>query len=289
MLDFKELTLQAKQEIESCAKNVRVTSSELTFTTFFIYRKLLNVKYAIKDGMVIYKTKIGKGKEGYRFPLGDGDKTALISELIAENPNLLFYGLTSDMIDFLEQNFKDRFTFSKMENFDDYVYSWDKLANLTGKKLHSKRNHINNFYKLYQSEFSKITPEDKDLIISTYDRWFKETDDKFLLQEKEGIKDLLENYDKLGLVGGKLMVSGNLVAFSIGERLNDDTAVVHIEKADTNYKGAYTVINQQFAKNCLYGFTYINREEDMGLEGLRKAKMSYQPDFMVEKYKGELL
>lgn len=287
MLDFKELTLSSKQEIENCIKNVRITSSELTFTTFFIYRKLLNVKYAIKDGMVVYKTRINK--EGFRFPLGDGDKIALINELIAENPNLLFYGLTADMVDFLEQNFKGQFSFSKMEDYDDYVYSQDKLANLTGKKLHSKRNHINNFYKLYQSEFSEITPDDKDLIICSYDRWFKETDDKFLLQEKEGIKDLLDNYDKLGLVGGKLTVSGNLVAFSIGEKLNDDTAVVHIEKADTNYKGAYTVINQQFAKNCLEGFTYINREEDMGIEGLRKAKMSYQPDFMVEKYRGELI
>ncbi len=289
MLDFKELTLSSKQEIENCIKNVRITSSELTFTTFFIYRKLLNVKYAIKDGMVIYKTKIGNGKEGFRFPLGDGDKTALINELIAENPNLLFYGLTADMVDFLEQNFKGQFSFSKMEDYDDYVYSQDKLANLTGKKLHSKRNHINNFYKLYDGEFSEITPEDKDLIISSYDRWFKETDDKFLLQEKDGIRDLLSNYGELGLVGGKLMVSGKLVAFSIGERLNNDTAVVHIEKADTNYKGAYTVINQQFAKKCLEGFTYINREEDMGIEGLRKAKMSYQPDFMVEKYRGELI
>lgn len=289
MLDFKELTLSSKQEIDSCAKCTRVTSSELTFTTFFIYRKLLNVKYCIKDGLVIYKTKIGNGKAGFRFPLGKGDKKALINELIKDNQNLLFYGLTYDMVNYLSENFAGKFSFSKMEGFDDYVYTRDKLVNLSGKKLHSKRNHINNFYKLYNSEFSQITGMDKDLIVSSYNRWFKETDDKFLLQEKDSIKDLLESFDELGLVGGKLTVSGNLVAFSIGERLNDDTAVVHIEKADTNYNGAYTVINQQFAKNCLDGFTYINREEDMGIEGLRKAKMSYQPDVMVEKFKGELL
>lgn len=289
MLEFKPLKLSSKQEIDSCAKNMSVTSSELNFTTFYIYRTLLNVMYCIEDNCVIYKTKHGNGKSGYRFPIGDGNKKAIIETLINENPDLLFYGLTTDMVEFLNENFPNRFVCSKMPNYTDYVYEREKLSTLSGKKLHSKRNHINSFYKLYKSEFSKITSSDRDLIVNTYDSWFGETDDEYLLQEKDSIADLLQNFETLGLIGGKLMVDGNLVAFTIGERLNQNTAVVHIEKANTDYKGAYTVINQQFAEQMLGEFMYVNREEDMGIAGLRKAKMSYLPDLMIEKYKGELV
>ena len=137
-------------------------------------------------------------------------------------------------------------------------------------------------------EFSEITEADAEFITNAYNSWYEDTGDEYLRQEKESIAELLENFDYLKLMGAKLTVDKNLAAFTIGERLNPDTAVIHIEKANVDYKGAYTVINQHFARDFLSCFKYINREEDMGLEGLRKAKQSYCPDLMIKKYKGVL-
>lgn len=289
MTEFKMLTLSDKDVIDGYINNTCIYSSELNFTTFYIWRKLLNVQFAEISGCVVFKTKHGENPFSLRFPLGNGDFKEAVFECIGLFGNKTrFYGLTEDQRDKLEEVFPGRFEFSEMTESFDYVYTSDKLINLSGKKLHSKRNHINSFYKLYNCEFSEITEADAEFITNAYNSWYEDTGDEYLRREKESIAELLENFDYLKLMGAKLTVDKNLAAFTIGERLNPDTAVIHIEKANVDYKGAYTVINQHFARDFLSGFKYINREEDMGLEGLRKAKQSYCPDLMIKKYKGVL-
>lgn len=285
MLKFKPLELCDKEIISEIIKDHTVYSSELTFTTFYIWRNLLNVEYTIIDNTVVFKTQHNSNPFSLRFPLGSGDKKAVLEKLINHfGKDTRFYGLTEDML----KVFDDRFEISEMTDFADYVYESEKLITLSGKKFHSKRNHINSFNKLYNGVFSPITKDDYEFITSNYNNWQKE-DDEYLAQERTSIGDLIKNFDYLGLWGEKLTVDGQLAAFTIGEKLNNDTAVIHIEKADTNFKGAYAVINQHFAENYLKDFKYINREEDMGLEGLKKAKLSYCPVKMIKKYKGILL
>ena len=123
----------------------------------------------------------------------------------------------------------------------------------------------------------------RPFIEAWYERKQAEGDNSILL-EKTALENALTHFDALELKGGVILVEGKVVAFSIGERLNEDTALIHFEKADTDYRGAYPIINQEFVKHAWSDVTYINREDDMGIEGLRKAKLSYQPDMMVEMY-----
>lgn len=285
MLEFKSLELADKPLIEQYTKAFSVTSSELNFTTFYIWRDLLNVQFAVSNDCVIYKTRHNENPFSLRFPLGAGDKKMAIEECVSTfGSDTRFYGLTEDMLEY----FSDEFEISEMPAYYDYVYESEKLISLAGKKLHSKRNHINSFHKLYESEFSPITEADADFITAYYDKWYDGDGDEYLEQEKRSITDVIKNFGSLKLMGEKLTVGGFLAAFTIGERLNEDTAVVHIEKADTSFKGAYAVINQHFAQHYLKDFKYINREEDMGIEGLKKAKMSYYPYAFVKKYKAQI-
>ena len=173
---------------------------------------------------------------------------------------------------------------TESRNMQDYIYLQSDLANLPGKDYHPKRNHINNFEKLYSWEFIAIDRDTLPLLREAAARLFA-IDDR-LPDEYEAILDLLDHFEALELKAGVLLVEGVPVAYSIGEIMNADTALIHIEKADRSYTGAYAMINRLFAAE-FEGCTYINREEDMGIDGLRKAKSSYHPirmgDFYIAK------
>lgn len=291
MIEFQPVTLQDKDTIQAFYQSRYITSSENNFTTLYIWQKQYNIQYAVIAGCLVLKFKDNGFPPSLRFPIGDGDvKQAAIEACrhfieMGEVPR--FYGMTEDLKNQLVQLFPDEFLVAPMEDYFDYVYEAQRLITLSGKKLHSKKNHLNSFKKQYDYSFSPITKEDEALIVSQYADWFS-TDDVYLLSEQESIGNLLRNFDKLDIFGGKLMVQDRLCAFTIAERLNSDTVVVHIEKADTAYKGAYAAINQMFAEEYLADYTYINREEDCGIEGLRKAKQSYHPDMFIKKYKAVL-
>ena len=219
--------------------------------------------------------------------MGNGDRLGAAKKAcdymvsVGEKPQ--FYGVTQDDIDFIKNN-TDEYEFGDMSVYSDYVYETEKMINLSGKKLHSKKNHLNRFKKTYKYEYVNIKPEDKEDILKAYDGWANITD-KYLAAERDAIGDITENIDYLGIKGAMLKVDGEIAAFTFGDRLNDNMAVIHIEKANTSFDGAYAAINQMFAENEWSEYKYLNREDDCGIEGLRQAKRSYQPVFMVEKYK----
>ena len=174
---------------------------------------------------------------------------------------------------------------SESRNMQDYIYLQSDLANLPGKEYHPKRNHINNFEKQYDWEFVSITAETIPLLREAAAHLF-EIDGR-LPDEYEAILDLLDHFEALELKAGVLLVEGTPVAYAIGEIMNADTALIHIEKADRSYTGAYAMINRLFAAE-FDGCTYINREEDMGIPGLRKAKSSYHPVQMGDFYTAKI-
>ena len=179
--------------------------------------------------------------------------------------------------------------FQEEDRAFDYVYRATDLIKLEGRKYHSKRNHIHQFQRKYLWEYQRITPPVLEECLAIDSQWFKIKDAlrSECANEEKAMALVMNNYQALGVSGGVIRVNGNIEAIAVGERLNTDMAVIHIEKANTEYDGIYTAINQQFAMDFGSGFQFINREEDLGLEGLRKAKSSYHPVRMIKKYNGE--
>ena len=192
-----------------------------------------------------------------------------------------------EMEEQMKEMFGDIFQVEYDRDSADYVYEREKLAALSGKKLHGKRNHINRFKDNHQWSYEKLNDENQLEALAMLMEWKMQNCAPEDLEKHEEIcvsKNSLIYYKELGLVGGILRADGKIVGLSLGEpAVNPDTFVVHIEKAFPDVQGAYPMINQQFVLHEMEGFTYVNREEDMGEEGLRKAKMSYRPAFMLEK------
>jgi len=176
----------------------------------------------------------------------------------------------------------------------DYVYRSEDLIHLAGRKFHSKKNHLNSFRKNYpEAQYLPITEEIITQCKLTINGWYKKhsqetPDDPFIGAERDAIIEVLNNFSELDLKGGAILIGKRVVAFTFGEQLNDDTAVIHVEKADPEVRGAYPAINQAFVEDAWSSMEFINREEDMGIEGLRKAKESYRPVKMIEKYSARL-
>jgi hypothetical protein len=175
---------------------------------------------------------------------------------------------------------------SDRDNFD-YIYLVQDLIELRGRKFHVKKNHSNHFKRSYSNyQYLQITSENAAGCIDMAAAWYQERldEDLHLEFEQDAVNEVLNNWDVLSLTGGVLMLGNQIVAFSFGEQLNEDTAVIHVEKANTSFRGCYAVINQEYCRNSFSHLRYINREEDMGIPGLRVAKESYNPIKMVEKY-----
>lgn len=294
-MDFKQLELADKAVIDAYLSAQRIESSELTFLTFYIWRKVFNVRFAEHSGCLVVEFKDNDYPPSLRFPMGSGDKkTALKSACSYYKQQGLepkVYGMTKDMLEQLLEIYPDKFIIKPMRDYFDYVYETEKLTSLPGRALHSKRNHVNKFKRTYNYKYEPMTSADADEIITEYDNWLSKHDvdmDYYLEGERQSIGDILRNFDALGCQGAKLYADGKLCAFTIGEQLNSDTAVIHIEKADIDFNGAYAAMNQLFAENQWSHLKYINREDDFGVPGLRRAKKSYRPVFMIEKYSATL-
>ena len=168
----------------------------------------------------------------------------------------------------------------------DYIYLTTDLAELSGKKYHSKRNHISAFSKKYDWHYEEITPENAEKIMNCAKEWYSQNAerlDRFALCEQEGIDTVLQNLKNLEVTGGAIFIGEKAVAFTLGTPINENIFDIFAEKALPEFSGAYAVINNEFAKR-LTAYKYLNREDDMGLEGLRKAKLSYRPNVILEKY-----
>ena len=168
----------------------------------------------------------------------------------------------------------------------DYVYRREDLATLAGRHFTKKRNHINQCLAAYKCQYEMITEETVPECLAMQDRWCAARDCKTepgLCGEYRAIVETLQNYREFPLTGGAIRIDGTIEAFAVGERLNPSTAVWHFEKAMPHFHGLGQLINQWFTRENLAEFTYVNREQDLGIPGLRKAKESYFPDHLVEK------
>lgn len=286
MLKFKKTEIG---DIEVFKKYIGFSgelSCESAFVNLLIWQSAYNNMWAEEDGQLIIKS--GKGEDSsYRLPFGNDFLKGinLIREYSGEEyPD--FWVQEGKRLDNFKANFGDKYVFEENRDAFDYIYLREDLANLSGKKYHGKRNHISAFSKKHNWSFKPITAENTEAVKLCAEKWYKENadrEDKYLRCEKQGVITILDNMELLGVRGGAVYVDGRVVAFTLGSRISDEIFDIHIEKALSDYAEGYTVINREFART-LTEYKYINREDDMGLEGLRKAKLSYKPAILLKKY-----
>lgn len=290
MIEFKRPELEDKEQIESYLHKQNSRSCELTFANTYLWSRHYGVEFAIMEDMLIYKSK--EKEPGFTFPLGEEKNVKRAMEAIdawCEEQGLKYHYhlVTKEQFAMMGRLYPGAFEIEYDRDAADYVYEREKLANLSGKKYHGKKNHVNKFKRMYPDwSYEPITEENKEECFQMALQWRKENgceEDQEKAAELCVALNYLRLFDELGMRGGLLRAGGRVVAFSIGEPVNEDTVVVHIEKAFSDVPGAYTMINQQFVLHETEGFTYVNREEDTGAEGLRQAKLSYHPVFLIEK------
>lgn len=266
-------------------------SCEITPLTLLIWEKYYHQKIAFLDDMLFVRLGLGKDII-YLLPFAKDMKKAvniLKNQARAENIPLTILAADGPRLDEFNSIFSEEF--SQIESRDDfeYLYLTQKLANLSGKAFHSKRNHIAAFTKQYDWQYENINQNNLNDVLKMADEWTTQMEDsgadtQSVRVENAALKDLLPKMDALDLKGGCIRVNGKVVAFSVGSPINDEVFDIHIEKALNQYRTAYAVINREFILNELNGYKYVNREDDMGIEGLRKAKLSYKPDILLKKY-----
>lgn len=294
-LVFKPITLDAKPLIDSYTKPWMLECSDLSFTNLFIWGADGKMEYAEKNHVLYIKLDF-KGVPVFLWaPIPmygvDVDYRQAIYDGIEYMKNIgvepTFRSVWTPFRDKMLEACPELFSMPTDIAWD-YVYSRESLATLKGKKLHGKRNHINKFLSKYpEYEYKKLDPSMTSDCIALYDQWMTEKDEETeesLQNEKLSVELALNNMDTLGLTGGTIYIDGKLCAFTVGERLHPHMQLIHIEKGDTNYEGIFPMINQQYVLHECEDVELINREEDMGIEGMRKAKRSYNPLKMIEKH-----
>jgi len=293
-LDFKEISIEDKEYFRRFLRLYNPEISELTFTNLFMWRHFYRFRYVQVDNMLVI---ISVPEEGVPFsyaPFGDVNKNGfkdvvlMIKEYFKKNNwKMVFSRVPESMLPFYRELFGDQAQIKLDEANSDYVYSSNDLIFLSGKKYDGKRNHINKFKKLYTFEYKKIDHSNIAECIRIMDEWCEEKKcqhQHVSYCEKKANIELLNNFDELGCKGALIRVDGRFEAFTVGEMLNSNTAVIHIEKANSKVNGLYTITNQQFCENEWNNVEFINREQDLGIEGIRKAKLSYHPVRMINKY-----
>ena len=276
--------------MEGCFRAGHRGSLEYSFSSLFIWRNIYKLHVAHVGGYAIVLSN--PEDPTFVFPQGTGPLLPVLQALMAYTKKrglaLRFNTILLDDRARLEALFPGEFEIEEIRWAFDYIYETERLSTLAGKKLSSKRNHINKFMMNYRDwSFEKITESNIEEAREMHAQWCAQVncaDDPGLYDESCAVKQAFEHFFALKFDGGLLRVNGKVAAFAIGDSLNDDVYLVHIEKADNDIPGTYQMINQQFVQAFCQGYRFVNREDDTGDEGLRRAKMSYDPAYLVAKY-----
>ncbi|MDR1762689.1 MAG: phosphatidylglycerol lysyltransferase domain-containing protein [Dysgonamonadaceae bacterium] len=291
MIDFKPVTIEDRELMQSFFDKSEFRNCDFSFSNIFCWKHLYSTTFAVENGFLLIRFTPSSDIPGYMFPLGGGDlKTALqlISDDAAERGfPMCLYAVTRKMFEQIEAACPGQFVYESDRNWSEYIYNSDDLITLAGKKYQPKRNHIHKFKREYEWEYLPITREIIPDCQALYRRWCAENggcdESRSLFDECLATQTAFDNFERLHLIGGAIRIDGKILAYSYGQPLGQDTFGVHAEKSLYEIDGGFTIINQQFAEHNGKNYKYINREEDLGLESLRKAKLSYHPAILLEK------
>lgn len=300
MLDFHIPTEDDKKWIDEILDGTEYFGCFCTFATLYLWKDAYRTQVARYGDALLIRGGDPEYSHYYMYPVGKSYDIREIITVLREdaanfNTKLVIKCAEKWQCDEIKSAFPNEFSYAESRNDFDYIYSSENLINLKGKKFHAKRNHISKFMRTYPDwKYEDIDASNVIECINTAGEWLEralpeaDEDEKTeLCLENSAIALALRNRENLGIIGGLIRVKGKVIAMTLGEPINKRVFVTHFEKADTDYDGAYAMINNQFAIHRLSSYEYINREEDMGIEGLRKAKLSYNPDILLEKYSVE--
>lgn len=295
---FKDIDINSKSELDPYFKLVDYEASEYCFSTIYMWRHLFNTKCYIENDFAIILLEYEKNVFSI-IPLCTKDKLLYVIDFVLnyiknEYKRIQLKGINQEIADIIKINYKEKFIYEKERDLFEYIYDAESLRTLSGRKNKKKRNHVNTFLNLYKNryEYKLLEKENFEECLELIDRWEQNKENiessghKELDEEILSIKEVFENYEKLkdNVKIAGVYIDNKLEAFTIGEKINENIALIHIEKANQNIKGLYQYINQQFLLNEFPNVKYVNREEDLGLDGLREAKLSYHPCKFIEKY-----
>ena len=292
MISYRHIELTDKTKYDAILSEAGERGCEYSFTNLYLWGRQ---RIAFEDGTVSVFSQFDR-RSVYLFPVGSGDIQKTLDKIIHDasvrDIPCRLTGLTEQECRLLEGLYPGKFRFHNDRNSFDYIYSIDALADLSGKKLQRKRNHCNRFWQQYPDAVTEPITEDNAMaVLQMVEHWYEsklqEDPTRDFHMERAAIHKALTMYRQLDMEGLVLRVEGQIVAMTLASRLPLQTFDVHFEKALDGYDGAYAVINREFAaflRKKYPEIKWLNREEDMGLEGLRKAKLSYYPDRLREKY-----
>ena len=296
-MKFKDINIDSIKELQPYFEIVDYEACEYCFTTLYMWQHVYKTGYFIGDDFAVIMAEY-EGNSFSILPLAKKDKLPQVIDYIIKhfednNRKICFRGISKDVVETLKNLYPEKFDYIEERDLFDYIYDGESLRTLAGRKNQKKRNHINAFLKDYEGRYSYklLNEEDFDDCLKLLKDWAsnKEENNEFdegIDDESIGIRKIFNNYkylrDKLKVAG--IYVDGKLEAFTMGELINPNMALIHIEKANPNIRGLYPYINQQFILNEFENVEFVNREEDLGIPGLRKAKLSYHPVKFVEKY-----
>lgn len=293
MIDFVPLVLEHKELFDSYMRGHMYMQSESSFANLYMWQHTWDIQIAEKDNALFLSFSNPRFRPFLMPPFLKHDHVSIEPYMrIAEDYMRERYGelyikcAASRHVEKIRQDCGSRYFFRYDQEDSDYVYYADALMKLSGKKYHGKRNHINAFLKNYSPDVRSYSPEYKDGCLLLQEEWARARDAEGQDADEEyiSIMKALDNFDALELRGIVVLLDDKVAAFTIGEQLNPETALVHIEKAHADVNGLFPYINQQFVERDWADCRYVNREEDMGVPGIRQAKQSYHPAFLVDKF-----
>jgi len=293
-LPFHPLTIADKSLVQTRVFHTDCRNCDLNFMNLVSWRFLYDTDVADCEGWLLFRFK-ANGHLAYLPPIGEGDITEMVKLLLEdaakrEEPFLML-GACENMLNKIQAAMPDHFHATADRGYADYIYRRESLATLAGKKLQSKRNFANRFANRYPDcEVVPITRQIIPQCIELEEKWERQkgsSDDTSRHAndaERRSLLTAFEHWEMLDGNGIALRVGGEIVAFTYGAPVNHDTFDVCVEKADISYEGAFAAVNREFARNIPARYIFVNREEDLGIEGLRKAKLSYHPETILQKY-----
>ena len=289
--EFRSVCLSDKEYLDEAFRAFQPEISELTFTNLFMFRHVHDYQLSERRGSIIIFAKSYSDEPYFMPPIGGADIPLTLEDLLeflrkaGEKPVIEL--VCKGFIDkYIAGN--DKYSFELDEDDSDYLYKTRDLVELAGRKYHDKKNLLNRFVRTYRHEYRTLTddmvPDAKDLV----QRWCQEKcscDIPSTFGETEATMLALDYFDHLSIKGGAVFVDGKIEAIALGEELNKDTAVVHVEKANSEYSGLYQYISSRFLAHEFPDYKYVNREQDLGEPNLKKSKQSYNPIKMIDKYR----
>lgn len=287
-LDFREPQLEDAGWMAPLLRGTGNRGCEYSFTTIFMWRKFYHNRIARYGDYLFVKSQ--EEKHAYLLPIGGDlrEGIVILREYAHEKGHALkLFGADEPMTWEIDRLFPGQFAFQPSPADFDYLYYQEDLAQLAGKKYHAKRNHIAGFGKKFNWVYEPITDGNVAEVVEMAREWCRQKgncEENGLRSENCAIREALAHRRELSITGGLIRADGKVAAFTFASPINSQVADVHVEKALPDYPGAYAVINREFTARALAGYRWVNRENDLGLEGLRKAKNSYYPALLLEKY-----